>query len=279
MRYSPSLLALLTARTRWQPAPLACLGRDAPRAVVVGAGVGGLYTAARLANAGVQTTLVEQNPREDAGGRLETIWLDAADRRFRFEVGPSLLLLPGVYREALETLGLDADAHLDLARVAPAYAVHYSSCDGGPTPLEIGGDAQAEARLRAAMDSVEPGAHASFRAYMDAAQANLHAGLPIFIREQLTPDSLSRLPRFLSAALLGGGGPAARRSAPLVDWPLRTHAAQLEERFDAPRHRALLGFQVRRRTQPPRPAPHRSPSSVALGLAPNCDPTSSCCHD
>ena len=231
---------------------------------MVGAGVGGLYTAARLAKAGVQTTLVEQNPREDAGGRLETIWLDAADRRFRFEVGPSLLLLPGVYREALETLGLDADAHLDLARVAPAYAVHYR--DGGPTPLEVGGDAQAEARLRAAMDSVEPGAHDSFRAYMDAAQANLHAGLPIFIREQLTPDSLSRLPRFLSAALLGGGGPAARRSAPLVDWPLRTHAAQLEDRFDAPRHRALLGFQVREGgIEAPRPAPttppHPSPSA------------------
>ena len=44
---------------------------------VVGAGVGGLYTAARLAKAGVKTTLVEQNPREDAGGRLETIWLDS----------------------------------------------------------------------------------------------------------------------------------------------------------------------------------------------------------
>ena len=242
---------------------MACLNSDAPNAVVVGAGVGGLYTAARLAKAGVKTTLVEQNPREDAGGRLETIWLDASGRRFRFEVGPSLLLLPGVYREALETLGLDPDAHLDLARVSPAYAVHYR--DGGPTPLEIGGDAQAEARLQAAMDGVEPGAHASFRAYMDAAQANLHAGLPIFIKEQLTPDSLSRLPRFLSAALLGGGGPAARRSAPLVDWPLRTHAAQLEARFDAPRHQALLGFQVSGRPEHPRPAhtsrPHPSPSA------------------
>ena len=263
MRYSPSLLALLAARTRWQPAPMACLNSDAPSAVVVGAGVGGLYTAARLAKAGVKTTLVEQNPRKDAGGRLETIWLDAVGRWFRFEVGPSLLLLPGVYREALETLGLDPDAHLDLARVAPAYAVHYR--DGGPTPLEIGGDSQAEGRLQAAMDGVEPGAHASFRAYMDAAQANLHAGLPIFIKEQLTPDSLSRLPRFLSAALLGGGGPGARRSAPLVDWPLRTHAAQLEARFDAPRHQALLGFQVSGRPEHPRPAhtsrPHPSPSA------------------
>ena len=172
MRYSPSLLALLAARTRWQHTPRALIN-DASRAVVVGAGVGGLYTAARLAQAGVQTTLVEQNPREDAGGRLETIWLDAAGgRRFRFEVGPSLLLLPDVYREALETLGLDADAHLDLSRVAPAYAVHY--CDGGPSPLEIGGDAAAEARLKTAMDGVEPGAHASYRAYMDSVSDSAH---------------------------------------------------------------------------------------------------------
>lgn len=213
-----------------------------PRAVVVGAGVGGLYTATRLARAGVATTLIEQTER--VGGRLETKWLEAAGRRFRFEVGPSLLLLPRVYREALETLGLDAAHHLDLRRVSPSYAVHF--CDGGPSPLELGGDAATEERLCAAMEQVEPGAHASYRAYMDAARANLNAGLPIFIGEDLSPPSLRKLPRFLSCALLGGDGgfPAgAARGAPLVDWPLRPHAAQLSERFDAPRHRALLGFQ------------------------------------
>ena len=191
MRYSPTLLALLAARRQLAPTALTS---DAPRAVVVGAGVGGLYTAARLARAGVQTTLVEQNPREDAGGRLETIWIGATGRRFRFEVGPSLLLLPGVYREALETLGLDADAHLDLARVAPAYAVHY--CDGGPTPLEVGGDAQAEARLRAAMDGVEPGSHASFRAYMDAVSDPTHSALSALpAARQQRPSRVDPLPR------------------------------------------------------------------------------------
>ena len=223
-------------------AALSMVPSPTPSAVVVGAGVGGLYTAARLARAGVATTLIEQTDR--VGGRLETKWIEAAGRRFRFEVGPSLLLLPRVYREALETLGVDAAHHLDLRRVSPSYAVHF--CDGGPSPLELGGDAAAEERLRAAMEEVEPGAHASYRAYMDSARANLNAGLPIFINEDLSLPSLRKLPRFLSCALLGGDGgfPAgAARGAPLIDWPLRPHAAQLAERFDAPRHRALLGFQ------------------------------------
>ena len=94
-------------------------------AVVVGAGVGGLYTAARLAREGVDVTLVEKNSRAAAGGRLACETVTAPNgRAYRFETGPSLLLLPSVYQEALHSLGLNPDAHLELARCMPSYAVH-----------------------------------------------------------------------------------------------------------------------------------------------------------
>ena len=63
------------------------------------------------------------------------------------------MLLPSIYREALESVGADAGA-LDLARCNPSYAVHFD--DGLPTPLEIGGDAACERNLREQMDGVEP---------------------------------------------------------------------------------------------------------------------------
>lgn len=120
-------------------------------AVVVGGGVGGLVTAARLARAGVSVTLVEQNSRECAGGRLATETLFAQGRAFRFETGPSLLLLPNVYREALRSIGVDASS-LRLARVRPSYAVHFA--DGLPSPLLLGGGRTEETSLREAMEEV-----------------------------------------------------------------------------------------------------------------------------
>ena len=212
-----------------------------PKGVVIGGGVGGLYTAARLARAGLEVTLIEKNARQDAGGRLacETVVAARNGRSYRFEMGPSLLLLPSVYRESLQAVGLEPDARLKLSRVRPSYAVHFA--DGAPTPLEIGGDAASEERLRESMESVEPGAYAAYQRYLASARANLDAGLPIFIKEQLGRPELATLPAFLQSALLSDDGDG--RVALLRDWPLRSHGAQLADLFTAPRHRELGAFQ------------------------------------
>lgn len=219
-----------------------------PTAVVVGAGAGGLFAAARLARSGVETTLVEKNERRCAGGRLgcETLTTEGGARSFRFETGPSLLLLPSVYRRALKEIR--APAELQLARVRPSYAVHFS--DGLPTPLELGGDAAAEAQLAEEMERAEPGAYEAYRAYLDGARANLDAGLPIFIREDLGLKALGRLPRFLRAALLGNDG-----ASPLRDWPLGSHAEQLDRTFAVQRHKDLASFQDLYIGLPPADAP------------------------
>ncbi|WIM98110.1 phytoene desaturase family protein [Actinoplanes oblitus] len=65
--------------------------------VVIGAGVGGLAAAIRLAEAGHRVTVHERSGT--VGGKLATYHRDG----FRFDTGPSLLTLPGVFAE----LGLD----------------------------------------------------------------------------------------------------------------------------------------------------------------------------
>jgi len=70
-------------------------------AVVVGGGLGGLATAARLANAGARVTLVERN--QELGGK-------AAEHRqdgFRWDIGPSLLTMPDVIQDLAYDLGYE----------------------------------------------------------------------------------------------------------------------------------------------------------------------------
>ena len=97
-------------------------GAARPSALVVGAGVGGLAMAGRLARCGYAVTLLEKNA--GVGGRLQSFSPDAAPG-WRFDTGPSLLLFPDKYRECFAALGEELSAHVDVVRVSPAYRAHF----------------------------------------------------------------------------------------------------------------------------------------------------------
>lgn len=84
------------------------------KAVVVGAGVGGLAMSARLGKAGYEVTLVEKNA--GVGGRMQSFSPDQASG-WRFDTGPSLLLFPDKYRECFAALGEDMEDHVNILRV------------------------------------------------------------------------------------------------------------------------------------------------------------------
>lgn len=89
-------------------------------AIVVGAGVGGVGTASRLAAQGFSVTVVEQN--SFVGGRCSLIHRDG----YRFDAGPSLLLLPKLFHEAFEEVGTTmAEEGVELVRCMPNYKVHF----------------------------------------------------------------------------------------------------------------------------------------------------------
>lgn len=93
------------------------------RVVVVGAGVGGLAVAARLAVKGHSVTIVEQS--ESLGGKLRTYRRDG----FAFDTGPSLFTLPAVYRDLFLKTGGPLEDAVDLQPLEPAFALHFTDAD------------------------------------------------------------------------------------------------------------------------------------------------------
>lgn len=94
------------------------------RVVVIGAGMGGLAVAARLATLGHRVTICERADR--VGGKVATVRRDG----FAFDVGPSLLTLPAVYRDLFLKTGNALEESVELVGVDPAFRYRFHALDG-----------------------------------------------------------------------------------------------------------------------------------------------------
>ncbi|HEX5840604.1 MAG TPA: phytoene desaturase family protein [Anaerolineales bacterium] len=88
-------------------------------ALVIGAGIGGIATAARLARNGYDVTVLEKE--STPGGRANQIVRDG----HRFDIGPTLFLMPEIWEETFASLGEKMSDHLELTRIDPTYKVHF----------------------------------------------------------------------------------------------------------------------------------------------------------
>jgi phytoene desaturase len=126
--------------------------------VVVGAGVGGLAVAARLATLGHRVTVCEQS--DDVGGKLGWFARDG----FGFDTGPSLLTLPAVYRDLFVKTGTPLEQDVDLVAVDPV--CHYRFADG----IELDLPNASRAGVTAALDGAfGAGSGADWARLMDRA--------------------------------------------------------------------------------------------------------------
>eukprot|EP00884_Botryococcus_braunii_P007059 jgi/Botrbrau1/16354/Bobra.178_1s0007.1 len=187
--------------------------------VVVGGGIGGLSAAGRLSRAGLPVTVFEQNTT--IGGRAQS-----ENYGWRFDTGPSLLLMPSVYRETFKAIGCHMDDHVTLKRVDPAYRVFFQ--DNGF--IDITYDVQSMVQQLQAM---EPGAGGAYIDLLAAAQGALDLGFDAFVARDIEGlADLARLPALL---------PQLSRTS-LLDL-LAPHASRVAARFRDPRLRALFTFQ------------------------------------
>ncbi|MDO9380426.1 MAG: phytoene desaturase family protein [Nocardioidaceae bacterium] len=88
--------------------------------VVVGAGLGGLSAALRLAGAGREVTVIEREA--EPGGRAGVVRADG----YTFDTGPTVLTMPDLIADAFDCVGEDMADWLDLEPVAPLYRATYA---------------------------------------------------------------------------------------------------------------------------------------------------------
>ena len=89
---------------------------------IVGAGIGGIGAAVRLAAAGHRVTLLEKNSLP--GGKMSLVEADG----FRFDTGPSLITLPGVLVDTFRAAGRRIEDYLTLKPLDPI--CRYRFADG-----------------------------------------------------------------------------------------------------------------------------------------------------
>ena len=113
------------------------------RAVVVGAGFGGLAAAVRLRSLGMDVTLLEALP--DPGGRARTFHRDG----FTFDAGPTVVTAPYLFDELFTQVGRDPRDYFELLPVDPYYRLLLH--DG--STFDMWGD---DDRLLAEIEAFEP---------------------------------------------------------------------------------------------------------------------------
>lgn len=88
--------------------------------VVVGAGLGGLATALRLAHLGHQVTVLEKT--DQVGGRNREFHVGAC----AFDGGPTLLMMLDPFRKLFADVGERLEDHLSISLCDPSYRVFYA---------------------------------------------------------------------------------------------------------------------------------------------------------
>ena len=90
------------------------------RAIVIGAGLGGLAAAMRLGAKGYAVTVLDRLDR--AGGRGSSITQDG----HRFDLGPTIVTVPQVFEKLWADCGRDFRKDVDLRSLDPFYEVRWN---------------------------------------------------------------------------------------------------------------------------------------------------------
>lgn len=128
-----------------------------PSAVIVGAGLGGLATAVRLAAQGWRVRVFDKN--SEPGGRMSTV--RAGDHTW--DCGPTLIMMPEVLRALWAAAGRRLEDDLELTRLDPYYRVVFA--EGGH--LDLTGDLP---QMVANVEALERGGGARYLAFLSTAE-------------------------------------------------------------------------------------------------------------
>lgn len=151
MRFSKAILPSARIITAADRRPV---GPDAPHAVVIGAGFGGLAAAIRLSVRGYRVTVVDR--LDQPGGRARVHRIDG----HVFDAGPTLVTAPFLFEELWALCGRDMHDAIDLRPTEPFYRIRFDDGD----VFEYSGDLE---KMRAEVARVSGSDLAGYDAFLE----------------------------------------------------------------------------------------------------------------
>jgi phytoene desaturase (3,4-didehydrolycopene-forming) len=130
------------------------------KVVIIGAGVGGVTLAAYLSKQGYDVSVYEKNDYN--GGRCSLIH----NKGFRFDQGPSLLLMPKVFERTFRDLGESFHDRIELVKCDPNYVVHFGKSN---EKLTLSTDLS---QLKGELERIEPGSFGKLLEFL--AEGHVH---------------------------------------------------------------------------------------------------------
>jgi len=89
------------------------------KVIVVGAGVAGLAAGIRLLSKGYDVEIYEKESM--VGGKMHQI----NENGFKFDVGPTIVMMPDIYREVFEVAGKKPDDYIPMTQLDPIYTLNF----------------------------------------------------------------------------------------------------------------------------------------------------------
>ncbi|UWQ18373.1 phytoene desaturase family protein [Jannaschia sp. M317] len=158
---------------------------DRSHAIVIGAGLGGLAAAMRLGAKGWRVTVLDR--LDMPGGRASSVTRDG----HRFDLGPTIVTAPQVFRKLFTDCGRDFDAEVTLTALDPFYTIRWP--DG--TYLEARAQ---DADMESEIVRLSPGDLDGWRRFLKDAEARYKVGYEGMLTKPMHRlwETIKVLPRF-----------------------------------------------------------------------------------
>jgi len=156
------------------------------KVALVGAGVGGLSAAIRLAHQGLDVELFEKG--SGPGGRCNQLKRGG----FTFDTGPTILLMPEVLAETFTAVGRRLEDYMELVRCEPNYKIHFRDGSDITFTSEL-------TRMGQELERLEKGAFTRYLEFLALGRRQYRASLDRFCAQ-----SFDHVWQYLSPGTLRG---------------------------------------------------------------------------
>jgi phytoene desaturase len=156
-------------------------------AIIIGAGIGGISTAIYLAKNGYDVSIYEKNSAP--GGRCGQLIRDG----HRFDLGATMLMMPDIYREVFDSLGIPLFEDSNIQPLEDLYKIYFDDNEVITFSPDIN-------KMKTQLEKIEPGSFIKSQKYVSDGYEIFNIGINKLIGRNF--DNLFQFANFKNLGML-----------------------------------------------------------------------------